>query len=148
MWRNDGHLRYGSRCSRSANQKRNTSYRPACAFLFATRRVLANKVTSAQYFRYGSGASATESSFCGFELAVRRKRFASLVRPSCDGPSLMDKGSVVRSTDEYPLACIFALYIFIILKARKISVLLNFADLYLWQTRHSAVFIFLEYRKT
>jgi hypothetical protein len=71
--------------------------------LFATRRVLANKVTSAQYFRYGSGASATESSFCGFELAERRKGFASLVRPSCDGLSLMDKGSVVRSTDEYPI---------------------------------------------
>ena len=49
--------------------------------------------------------------FCGFELAERRNGFASLVRPSCDGLSLMDKGSVVRSTDEYPLDCIFALYI-------------------------------------
>ena len=102
----------GSNPLLSANQKRNTGYRPACAFLFATRRVLANKVTSAQYFRYGSGASATESSFCGFELAERRKGFASLVRPSCDGLSLMDKGSVVRSTDEYSLNCIFILYIY------------------------------------
>ena len=98
--------------TRSANQKRNTGYRPACAFLFATRRALANKVTSAQYFRYGSGASATESSFCGFELAERRKGFAGLVRPSCDGLSLMDKGSVVRSTDEYPLPYIFILCIY------------------------------------
>ena len=91
----------GSNPLLSANQKRNTGYRPACAFLFATRRVLANKVTSAQYFRYGSDASATESSFCGFELAERRKGFASLVRATL--PTPLD-GLALRSvTDQYSL---------------------------------------------